>query len=378
MRYLISSLILLAVLGTLATVKASQISMLIGVGKAMEKAGPPPETVTATRVEEQTWEANVTAVGSVVAAKGVTVSNDVPGVVTRISFESGAKVRQGQVLVELDSNVERAQLMSVRARKGLAETSLKRTQALVESGALAPAQLDSDQASYSGITADTSALEAQIAKKVIKAPFSGRLGIRAVNVGQYLAPGTTIAVLSATKQVYVDFSLPQQELSRVSVKMPVRLFDAGQPNLLAVGEVSAIEPEVDSVTRSVKLRASIPNPDEKLHPGMFVQVTVVLPVTDRVLAIPATALVRATYGDSVFIADVNPTAAKDAKSKFLARQQFVKVGQLRGDFVAIIDGVKPGENVVSAGAFKLRNGLSLVLSDEVQLAPQLRPEVVNR
>jgi membrane fusion protein, multidrug efflux system len=373
MRYLVSILSLIAVLVTLATVKASQISMLIHAGKTAQKAGPPPEVVSTTTVQQQSWDDALTAVGSVVAAKGVALSNDAPGVVSRLYFESGATVTQGQILVELDSNVERAQRDSLRARRDLSKTSLKRTQTLVDSGAIAPAQLDTDESNYKSLTADASALDAQIARKIIRAPFSGKLGIRAVNLGQYLAPGTTITVLESIQTVFVDFTLPQQQLSNLKTGLSVRALDASRGTQLAQGTITAIEPQVDPLTRTVKVRASIPNRDENLRPGMFVQVSVLLPHQRTVLVIPATAIVHATYGDSVFLADSKP----DRVPAKVARQQFVRVGEMRGDFASVTDGLQSGQEVVIAGAFKLRNGVPLVTNDEVKLHPELAPHPEN-
>ncbi len=378
MRYVIAILSLVAVLATLAGVKASQISMLIGAGKSMQKAGPPPEVVSTALVEQQTWEGTLTAVGSVVAAKGVALSNDAAGVVTRLYFESGAAVKQGQILVELDANVERAQLASIRARRDLAGTSLQRTRALVNSGTVAPAQLDTDESALKSLTADESAIGAQIGRKVIRAPFSGRLGIRAVNFGQYLAPGTTITVLEAIQTVYVDFTLPQQQIGSLKVGMLVRASEPGHDAPLAAGTISAIEPAVDTVTRSVKVRASLPNKDEKLRSGMFVTVAVVLPEQQSVVAIPSTAVVHASFGDSVFCVDnKNANGSADKPGK-IARQQFVKLGGSRGDFVSVLAGVKPGEEVVTAGAFKLRNGIRLAVNNNVMLDPKLSPQPENR
>ena len=378
MRYVIAILSLVAVLATLAGVKASQISMLIGAGKAMKKAGPPPEVVGTTPAEQQTWEGTLTAVGSVVAAKGVALSNDAPGMVTHLYFESGAAVKQGQVLVELDANVERAQLASIRARKELADTSLQRTKALVNSGSIAPAQLDTDQSALKSLSADESALGAQIGRKVIRAPFSGRLGIRSVNLGQYLAPGTTITVLEDIQTVFVDFSLPQQQLGNLKVGMRVRASEPGHDTSLAEGAISAIEPAVDTVTRTVKIRASLPNKDERLRSGMFVKVEVVLPEQQSVVAIPSTAVVHASFGDSVFCVEDKKLAGPDDKPGKVARQQFVKLGAARGDYVSVLAGVKPADVVVTAGAFKLRNGIPIVVNNEVKLEPKLAPTPDNR
>ncbi len=378
MRYVIAILSLVAVLATLAGVKASQISMLIGAGKAMQKAGPPPEVVSTATVEKQTWEGTLTAVGTVVAAKGVALSNDAAGVVTRLYFESGAAVKQGQVLVELDANVEHAQLASIRARKELADTSLQRTRALVNSGSIAPAQLDTDESTLKSLSADESAVGAQIGRKVIRAPFSGRLGIRAVNLGQYLAPGTTITVLEAIQTVFVDFTLPQQQIGDLKVGMPVRASEPSHSATLAEGTISAIEPAVDTVTRTVKVRASLPNQDEKLRSGMFVKVQVVLPERQALVVVPATAVVHATFGDSVFCVDNKPPTSPADKPTKIARQQFVKLGDIRGDFVSVLAGLTPGQEVVSAGAFKLRNGVALAINNEVKLDPQLAPHPDNR
>jgi membrane fusion protein (multidrug efflux system) len=343
----------------------------------MQKAGPPPEVVSTSKVDAQTWEGTLRAVGSVVAAQGVVLSNDAPGVVARLHFESGAVVKQGQVLVELDANVERAQVASVMARRALAETSLKRTQALVQSGAIAPAQLDTDESTYKSLAADGATLQAQIARKVIRAPFSGRIGIREVNLGQYLAPGTRIAVLEATKPVYVDFTLPQDQLGRLKVGMPVHVFEENNSVRIGEGTLSAIDPSVDATTRSVRLRANLSNQDEKLRSGMFVKAAVVMPDRPNVVVVPATALIHASYGDSVFVIEKKPATA-NAPASTIARQKFVRPGESRGDYVAILEGVNPGEEVVTAGAFKLRNGSSVIVNNEIKLDPQINPRPSNR
>ncbi len=377
MRYVIAILSLVAVLATLAGVKASQISTLIGAGKAMQKAGPPPEVVSTWKVETQAWEGTLRAIGSVVAAQGVVLSNDAPGMVARLHFQSGAVVKQGQVLVELDANVERAQLTSVQARRALAETSMKRTQALVQSGAIAPAQLDTDESTYKSLAADPATLQAQIERKVIRAPFSGRIGIREVNLGQYLAPGTRIAVLEATKPVHVDFTLPQHQLGRLEVGMPVRVFEEHGNTLLGEGTLAAIDPSVDVTTRSVRLRANLANQDEKLRSGMFVLAAVVTTDKPNLTVIPATALIHASYGDSVFVIE-KKSAGGDQPATLVAQQKFVRKGEARGDYVAILDGVTAGEEVVTAGAFKLRNGSTVLVNNEVKLEPQTNPQPTNR
>jgi membrane fusion protein, multidrug efflux system len=384
MRYVVAGLALLLLVGGLAAVKFTQISSLISMGKQMQKLGPPPEAVGTAISQDQTWGGSVSAVGTVTSFKGVAISNEVPGIVSAIRFESGASVKQGQILVELDSKAERAQLASIEARKELATTNVGRTRALVADNAIAKAQLDTDESAVKTSSADLQALRAQIDRKVVRAPFSGRLGIRQVNLGQYLNPGTMLTELEATDMVFVDFSLPQQRLETVSVGMPVRVTAEGLAGLSAEGTIVAINPTVDATTRSLKARASVPNKDEKLRPGMFVKVSVVLPEKGTVVAIPASAVVRASYGDSVFIVEDkkdesgSPVKGPDGKPAKVARQQFVRAGESRGDFIAIADGVKPGQEVVSAGAFKLRNGAGVVVNNDIKVEPQLAPRPENR
>jgi len=383
-RYLLPIFGLFALIAALVGVKFQQISMLIGFGKMAQAAGPPPEAVGTTTSREDTWEGTLSAVGSIAAAKGVAVGNDAPGLVSRILFESGQVVQAGQVLVELDTSVERAQLASARARMDLAEITATRSRALVKSNAIAQSQLDSDEATLKTARTDLAAIEAQIDRKTVRAPFGGRLGIRAVNLGQYLNPGTMVTVLEAIDSVYVDFELPQQRLSDIKVGMPVRVTIEGAGSAGQDGTVAAVDPAIDAATRTIKVRASVPNKQEKLRPGMFANVAVVMPKRAAQVVVPATAVVHASYGDSVFIVEDNkddagrPVAAADGKPAKVARQQFVRSGEARGDFVAILDGVKSGQEVVSAGAFKLRNGVPVVVRNDVKIGAELDPHPENR
>jgi membrane fusion protein (multidrug efflux system) len=384
MRYVYAIVGVLLVVGGLVAVKGKQISQLIAFGEHYKQSGPPPEVVSSAIATSAPWEGTLTAVGSIMPVKGVSVSNDAAGVVARIHFESGQVVKQGQVLVELDNSVERAQLASAAARTELASISLKRTRALIATNTIAASQLDTDESGLKGDTADATALAAQINRKIVRAPFSGRLGIREVNLGQYLNPGTTISVLEAIDSVYVDFSLPQQELSELTVGMPVRVTMEGLDGPLPGGSISALDPEIDSMTRTVKVRAAVPNADERLRPGMFVSVAVVLPKTVNVISVPATAIIHASYGDSVFVIedkkDEQGALVSDADGKpvKVARQQFVRTGRTRGDFVGIDDGVTAGQEVVSSGAFKLRNGSGVVVDNTIKLDPKLDPHPTNR
>jgi membrane fusion protein (multidrug efflux system) len=381
-RYVVAVLALLAIVVALAGVKAAQISTLINMGKQAQKAGPPPEAVATYVAQRQNWEDTLSAVGSVTAAKGVTVSNEVPGLVSRILFESNAAVREGQVLVELDTSVERAQLATARARLELARVTAGRTRALLATNSISKAQGDSDDAQLKTAQTDVGSLEAQIDRKTVRAPFAGRTGIRLINRGQYLGAGTPVTTLETLGALYVDFTLPQQHLPQVQVGMPVQVSIEGTEGSQA-GIVSAIDPAVDATTRTIKLRAALPNVEQKLNPGMFAHVSVILPQQASVVIVPATAIVHAPYGDSVFIVeDMKNEAGQvvtgpDGKPRKMARQQFVRLGDARGDFVAVLDGVTEGQEGVMAGAFKLRNGSPVVLNNDLKPTPQLAPHPEN-
>jgi membrane fusion protein (multidrug efflux system) len=408
MRYVVTILGILVVVAALAATKGAQIGQLIGFGKKMQENGPPPEVVSSARADEAAWEGNIAAVGSVASDKGVAVSNDAPGIVTRIAFESGAVVKQGQVLVELDTSVERAQLASAISRRELAITTRDRTKMLAEKGAISPAQLDNDDSQMKTSKTDVEAIQAQIAKKTIRAPFSGRLGIRNVNLGQYLNPGTAVTVLETIDAVHVDFTVPQQRLAELTTGMPVRITLEGggadgrgaqsaerpesslggvggrSPLTVIDGKIGAIDPAIDSATRTIKVRADVANVAERLRPGMFVNVGVVLPQTNALVTAPLTSIIRSPYGDSVFVIEPKPADApglrttQDGKEIKVARQQFVKLGTARGDFVSITDGVKKGDELVATGAFKLRNGSPVVVDNSKPLSPSASPKPENR
>jgi membrane fusion protein (multidrug efflux system) len=382
-RVLLVVLGLLLLVGTLGFVKFSQIASLMAMGKAFEKSGPPPESVSSALAQTQNWQAQMTAVGTVAPVRGVALSNDSPGIVTKIDFESGDLVKQGQVLVELDTSVERAQLASAVVRHDLAVVNVNRSHALIKESVISQSQVDNDEAQVKSASTDAQSLQAQINRKIVRAPFSGRLGIRAVNVGQYLNPGTTLTVLQAVGAVFVDFSLPQQQLKAITNGMPVRVTIEGSNQPPVDGAIAAVDPTIDSTTRMIKLRAAVPNPDDKLSPGMFADVAVVLPDAGTVVTVPVTAVVHASFGDSVFVVeDKKPDSpgakqTPDGKTVKNARQQFVRLGESRGDFVAIVDGITAGQEVVSAGSFKLRNNSPILVDNSVKAEPQLDPKPEN-
>ncbi|MEI9938958.1 MAG: efflux RND transporter periplasmic adaptor subunit [Pseudomonadota bacterium] len=374
---------LLTLVGTLGFIKFSQISSLMAMGKAYEKSGPPPESVGSALSKKQIWQAELSAVGTIAPVKGVALSNDSPGVVSKISFESGALVKQGQVLVELDTSVERAQLASAVVRHELAVVNVNRSRALIKEQVTSQSQVDTDESAVKSAATDAQTIQAQIARKIVRAPFAGRLGIRAVNVGQYLNPGTTLTVLQAVGAVYVDFSVPQQQLGTIVVGMPVKIQIEGSSGPPQDGVIAAVDPTIDSTTRMIKLRATVPNAADKLSPGMFANVAVQLPDQGEVVTIPLTAVVHAAFGDSVFVVEDKKPDAPGARTSPAgkpiknARQQFVRLGVARGDYVAVLDGVTDGQELVTAGAFKLRNNSPIVVDNSVQTDPQLNPKPEN-
>ncbi len=381
MRYLFVTLGIVVTVGLLAGLKVSQIKTLIGFGEAAAAAGAPPEVVGAMLAREDSWENRLYSVGTVAPARGVTVSSETPGVVRSIKFDSGRQVKAGQVLIELDTRVEAAELRSAKERERLARLTHERSTALFAGQAVSKAQLDTDESAWRSAAANAAALSAQIERKIVRAPFAGKVGIRMVNVGQFLAPGTPITELQSSEGHYVDFALPQHEIERLTRGTVVRINETSSGPKVE-GVVSAIDPTLDPVARSGRVRATIPRSADGvgLSPGMFVNVSVVLPEKRKVTIVGVTALVHAAFGDSVFVVEQQPAkpGAPPGSPALVVRQQFVKAGETRGDFVEILEGVSPGQQVVSVGAFKLRNGASVALNDSVKLEPELAPRPANR
>jgi membrane fusion protein (multidrug efflux system) len=382
-KYFVVMLGVLALLGGLGGIKAAQINSLMAYGRAAAAMGPPPEVVGTSEAKDETWENRLFSVGTIAPARGVTVSNDSPGVVSVIKFQSGQTVRHGQILVELDSRVERAELASLQAQLRLARVSAGRSRALFKDNAVPKAQLDNSESALQSATANAAALQAQIDRKIVRAPFDGRLGIRLVNLGQYLNPGTAITDLQSSDANYVDFTLPQQQLEQLAVGMVVRI-NEGLPGPRAEAAIAAIDPTLDPVTRSGRVRAAVKKTDGVVSPGMFVNVSVVLPEKRRVTMVGATSLIHASFGDSVFAVEDRRddrgavVTGADGKPAKVARQQFVKTGEARGDFVEIVEGVKQGQEIVAQGAFKLRNGAAVMVNNSVKVEPQLAPRPDNR
>jgi membrane fusion protein, multidrug efflux system len=359
---------LFLVVAVLAGLKAGQIITMVRAGESFV---PPPEAVASAKVEPVEWEATRAAIGSLVAVRGVTLGAELPGLVREIAFESGTSVKQGTVLVRLDTSAEEAQLAAALADASLATLNLGRTRKLRESEANAQADLDAVEARAKQAQATVANLRAIIAKKTIRAPFDGRISIRQVELGQIVSPGTPIGSLQAISPIHADFWLPQQSLAELRAGQRTRIRTDAFPDARWDGEITTINPEVDPATRNVRVRATFPNPDGRLRPGMFANVEVLSSEKRSLLIVPATAVIFAPYGDSVFAIEEKKDDA--GKTTTVVRQTFVRTGERRGDLVAVASGLKAGERIVSSGAFKLRNGVAVSVNNDVAPEAQLAP-----
>ena len=362
-RILFAVLGLLIVIAVLAGVKFLQIRTMVEHGK---KGVLPPDTVTTSAARADSWETSLTAVGSLTAVQGVTMAAEIPAKVVEIAFAPGTKVKRGDLLIRQDTSVEEAQLPGAEAQVTLTESVLARDVLMLKDKIISRAEYDAAVAGHRQAMAQVEVLRATIAKKTVRAPFGGRLGIRQVNLGQTLREGDPIVTLQSLDPIYVNFALPQQELPRLRVGLPVRVTSDALPGPAINGRITTVNPLVDAETRNVQLQATVDNREEKLRPGMFVNAAVGLPVRQKALVIPATGVLYAPYGDSVFVvADDN--VVKGGKA---LRQQFVRLGERRGDFVAVTSGLKEGEIIASTGVFKLRNGQAVVVDN--RLAPAFK------
>jgi membrane fusion protein (multidrug efflux system) len=368
-RMILMLSVVAAIIAGLGFVKFRQIQTAIAEGAAFQ---PPPEAVTTTVAALDDWPTTQSAIGTTAPVQGVTVSADLPGIVDRILFESGRAVREGEVLVELDTRQEKAQLAAAEAQRDLAQLNFKRLENLVEDGAIARADYDRAAAEQKQTEARVGEIRATIARKVIHAPFSGVLGIRQVHLGQYLSAGDPVVPLQSLDPIYVNFGVPQQEAGQLTVGRRVRLSADSLADGMLTGRVTAIDSVVDATTRNVTVQATFANPTRKLRPGMFVQVEATAGNNQSMIALPASAISYAPYGDSVFVvSDMKDPAGKPYRG---VRQQFVKLGGARGDLIAVTSGVKPGEEVVTSGVFKLRNGAAVLVNNKVKPANSRAPK----
>jgi len=357
----------LALVVLLAGIKAMQIGKMMRSPQMM-----PATTVTSAEVKEEDWAPTLSSVGSVSAVQGAVISAELAGIVSEISFENGAEAKKGDVLMKLDTSQEEALLRSAAAEAQLARTDLERSRDLAMKKVVSSAELDSAQSKFTRLNAVVDQMRSNIAKKTVIAPFDGQLGIRQVNVGQMINAGQQVIALTSLDSVYVDFALPEQHLSKLTKDLEVRVRVDALPGRAFKGKLTAINSMLDPVTRNVPLQATLQNPDHALHPGMFAKVDVVLPVKESVLAIPATAISYAPYGDSVFVIEKKKDAKSGRESQVL-RQQFVRTGETRGDFVTVTNGLKAGEVIVSSGVFKLRNGMEVTINNQLAPKPEISP-----
>jgi membrane fusion protein (multidrug efflux system) len=374
-KFWLAFLVLLAGLGLLVFglgfFKFTQIRGFITLAKS--GAFAPAPTAVSTEVAKQTsWQPTLDTIGSVAAINGVTVSTDLAGIVSQIAFESGAKVHAGDLLMHLDTSQEEAQLHQAEAQRDLAQVNLKRNTDLLAKRTISQSDYDTSEATFRQTQATVDQYKALIGRKTLKAAFDGIVGIRQANLGQYLNTGDPVVTLQSYDPIYVNFSLPQQDLSKLAVGQTVELHADAFEKETFTGKINAINSLVDQATRNVQIQATLSNPDAKLRPGMFVKVSVLMNESKPVVAIPATAIHYAPYGDSIFIVTdmKDPQSGKSYKG---VREQFVKVGQTRGDLVAIVSGLKPGEEVATSGVFRLRNAAPIVVNNQTKPEAELRP-----
>jgi len=399
-RWVIAILALLGVFVILVGIKTAQIMAMIKAGKAMV---PPPESVTSAKVEQVEWQPVRQAVGTLIAIRGVTLGAELTGTVRQINFENGSLVKKGTVLIRFDTSSEQAQLQSAVADGALAKQTLERAENLRKQEVNTQAELEAAQARDKQTRATVNNLQAIINKKVIRAPFDGRVGIRAIELGQVVSPGTPLISLQTVTPIYAEFQLPQQSLADVKLGQKIVLKVDVFPGTSWEGTVTTVNPEVDPGTRNVRMRATVENPDGRLNPGMFASVEVQSGEKGQAIVVPATSVIFAPYGDSVYVIEQDKgegdkgaqpkgeeakpkgpagkaTAQKPGSDKpnLIARQRFVRLGDRRGDFVAVVSGLAPGETVVSNGAFKLHNGQSVMVNNSLAPAAQFVPAPVDR
>ena len=358
--------------GALGFVKFKQIQTAIAQGAAFQ---PPPEAVTTIVAAQERWPSTLNVIGTMAAVRGVTVSADLAGIVDQILFESGDRVREGQALVVLDTRQEQAQMAAAEAQRALARLNFKRMQNLLDEQVVSKAEFDAADATSRESEARVSEIRAAIERKTIRAPFTGVLGIRQVNKGQYLAGGAAVVSLQSLNPIYVNFGVPQQALAQVHAGGGVRVSTENLANRAFNGRVTAIDAVVDETTRNIQVQATLPNPDGTLHPGMFVQTEMALGANEPVVAIPASAVNYAPYGDSVFI--VSDMKNDKGQAYRGVRQQIVKLGSARGDQIAVLSGIKAGDEVVTSGLFKLRNGAAVLVNNKVKPGNSTSPRPEN-
>lgn len=359
---------LLLIFAVVAGIKVLQIRKMMSTPMVM-----PPTTVSSAKVTEENWSPTFSSVGTISAVQGATVSAELAGTVAEVKFENGGLAKRGDVLVRLDASSEEAQLRSAEAELELARSDLARARDLASRNVVSKAELDSAESKSKQKEGVVTNMRSMISKKEVLAPFDGQLGIRQVNVGQMVTAGQQVVSLQALDPLYVDFALPQQYLPKLAAGLEIRVQTDVVPGRDFGGKLTALNSSVDPVTRNVTLQATIENKDHMLRPGIFAKVEVVLPTTLKTLVVPGSAISYAPYGDSVFVIE-NKKDEKTGKETEVLRQQFVRIGEARGDFVSITKGLEPGQQVVSTGVFKLRNAMAVVINNDLAPKPELNPK----
>lgn len=341
----------------------------------------PAQTVSVTTASFEEWRPKLTAIGTFRAVNGADLALEASGIVEKIHFQSGEDVAAGQLLLELRKDTDAARLDALKAAAELGAINLRRDQAQLKIHAASQATVDTDVANLKSATAEVAQQEAVIAQKTLRAPFAGRLGIRSVDLGQYIGAGTVIVTLQALDPIYLDFVLPQQALSGVEVGQTIAAAVDTFPGQSFTGQIVAISSKVDQASRNVQVRASLSNADRKLRPGMFASIEIAVGKPERLITLPQTAIVYAPYGNSVFLAEKSGAPADKngpPGSGLVARQSFVRLGATRGDEVAVLEGLPEGATVVTAGQIKLKNGTPLTISDTAPPAVDANPKPVDK
>ena len=343
------------------------------IKKYLSSQGVPPQTVSTTKAAYQQWQPELSAVGTLRAVRGADLASEVSGVISAIHFRSGEEVKAGAPLIQLNAAADIAQLESLKAAAELAQLTYQRDARQLKVQAVSQATVDTDAANVKVAKARVAEQQALVDKKNVRAPFAGRLGLRAVDLGQYVAPGTKLVTLQSLDPVYVDFSVPQSALADVRTGLKVSATTSALPGERFEGTIKAIDAKIDPATRNVLVRASLGNPKHHLLPGMFVSVTVDTGGTERRLTLPQTAITFNPYGNTVFVVE-EKGKQPDGKPKLVAAQRFVTTGATRGDQIAVLSGVKEGETVVTAGQLKLRNGVPVIINNSVQPSDEAAPK----
>jgi len=362
---------LIALIIVIVGIKGLQIGKMMSTPNVM-----PPTTVSSATVKEEDWAPTLSAVGSLSAVQGAIIAAELGGVVSEIKFENGGVAKKGDVIMKLDASQEEALLRSSEAEAELARQDLERTRGLASEKVVSKAELDAAESKVNRLNAVVDQMRSSIRKKTLVAPFDGQLGIRQVNVGQMINAGQQVVPLTSLDSLFADFALPQQYLGQLKPGLEVHVTTDALPGRVFGGKLTAINSMVDSSTRNITLQATLGNPDHALRPGMFAKAEVTLPEKHKTLVIPGSAISYAPFGDSVFVIDKQKDE-KTGKESQVIRQQFVRVGEARGDFVAITKGLNAGQVVVGTGVFKLRNGMTVTINNDLAPKPQINPNPVD-